>query len=165
MRASLIIFLQCNQVTINNDGDLIVKYWSATFKILMNRSNHFFALQWSDVLKCLKYRRNWNGPWHIFVLVVFFTERELWEGFFPKQNTTPTHPPTRGILIGKSLKFCMLPNCSHLLTDFRTVFVFALRDTPLDTIGRTRTWPDGQMAINGQNGHLCPSGHRAMGDQ
>ena len=73
----------------------------------------------------------------------------------------------------------MVPNYAHWLTDFRTVFVFALgpflpmkviffdfngnfngkmaksyifialsRDTPLATIGRT--WPDGQMAINGQ---------------
>ena len=25
-----------------------------------------------------------------------------------------------------NFKFCMLPNCAHLLTDFRTVFVFAL---------------------------------------
>ena len=31
-------------------------------------------------------------------------------------------------LLGKvwNFKFCMLPNCSHLLTDFRTAFVFGM---------------------------------------
>ena len=32
----------------------------------------------------------------------------------------------RVILMWKSLKFCMVPNYAHWLTDFRTVFVFAL---------------------------------------
>ena len=43
------------------------------------------------------------------------------------------------------------------------IFIALFRDTPLATIGRT--WPDGHMAKNGQNGHLWPSGHLAIGDQ
>ena len=37
--------------------------------------------------------------------------------------------PLGWFLLGKvwNFKFCMLPNCSHLLTDFRTVFVNVLR--------------------------------------
>ena len=30
------------------------------------------------------------------------------------------------LILQKFEKFCMLPNCSHLLTDFRTVFVFGM---------------------------------------
>ena len=54
----------------------------------------------------------------------------------------------------------MLPNCSHLLTDFRTVFVFALGPfLPMNVIffyfnGNF----NGKMA-NGHFGHLWPSGH------
>ena len=59
----------------------------------------------------------------------------------------------------------MLPNCSHLLTDFRTVFVFALGPfLPMNVIffyfnGNF----NGKMA-NGHFGHLWPSGHWAMCD-
>ena len=66
----------------------------------------------------------------------------------------------------------MVPNYGHWLTDFRTVFVFALGPflpmkvfffdfngnfngkMAIATIGRT--WPDGQMAINGHFGHIWP---------
>ena len=67
----------------------------------------------------------------------------------------------------------MLPNCSHLLTDFRTVFVFALGSfLPMFVIffgfygnfngkmaKNRHKWS--KMVKNGQNGHLWPSGPRA----
>ena len=53
----------------------------------------------------------------------------------------------------------MLPNCSHLLTDFRTVFVFALGPfLPMKVI-----FFDFNGNFNGKMAKMAISGHLAIG--
>ena len=51
---------------------------------------------------------------------------QKWPASYAGQNIIAQHHIRVILILQKFEKSCMLPNCSHLLTDFKTVFVFAL---------------------------------------
>ena len=51
---------------------------------------------------------------------------QKWPASYAGQTIIAQHHIRVILILQKFEKFCMLPNCSHLLTDFKTVFVFAL---------------------------------------